>query len=120
MTSEISRERFDQIPNLLAILTTAGGYEYVDRLAYSNSKALALFYLREAARAFHALKRSPPAELPDEAKTLLDSINPEYLDLEIKIIEEKGDDTRKLREMTSYICARALAKSSKFLVVKSK
>ena len=119
MTPEEVRGRFEQIPSLLAVLTVAGGYEHVDRLAYSNSKGLALYYLHEATRAFHALKRSP-GNLPEEVKKLIEEINPNYLDFEIKTIQEKGDDTGKLREMLSYICARALAKSSKYIEVRSR
>jgi hypothetical protein len=33
MALEETREKFEQIPNLLAVLTVAGGYEHVDRLA---------------------------------------------------------------------------------------
>ncbi|MCL7388270.1 MAG: hypothetical protein LZ162_06090 [Thaumarchaeota archaeon] len=114
MALEETREKFEQIPNLLAVLTVAGGYEHVDRLAYSNSKGLALYYLREATRAFHAIKRSP-GNLPEDVKKLIEEVNSDYLDFEIRTIQEKGNDTGKLREMLSYICSRALAKSSKYI-----
>jgi hypothetical protein len=68
---------------------------------------------------FHALKRSP-GDLSEEVKKLIEEINPNYLDFEIRTIQEKGDDTGKLREMLSYICARALAKSSKYIEARSR
>lgn len=109
--------RFEQIPRMLAILTINGDYSYIDRLSYSHSKELALFYIREATRALHALKRSPPEEIEKDkdAKTLLDNIDADSLENEIIQITDRGDDTKSLREMLSLICARALAKSSRFV-----
>jgi len=111
MTSEA---RYRQIPELLAVLAYDGDYHYIDRIGYSHSKSLALYYLREAVRAFHALKRSQPKDMPNEARELLQSIDPGYLEYEIDNIS-KIEKTRELREILSLICAKALAKASKFI-----
>ena len=108
--------RYKQIPELLAVLAYDGDYHYIDRIGYSHSKSLALYYLREAVRAFHALKRSPPQDMPNEAMELLQSIDPKYLEYEIDNVS-KIERTRELRETLSLICAKALARASKFIKI---
>jgi len=115
----MSGERYHQISNMLAVLTYKGDYHYIDRLGYSHSKPLILYYLREALRDFHALKRAPPNDIPDEALKLLKEINPDFLDREIEQINSKTE-TRELREIVSLICAKALAIASKFIKSKEK
>ncbi len=106
--------KFIQIPDMLAVLAHDGDYNYIDRVANSQSKPLVLYYLREALRDFNALKRSPPGDMKKEAKELLDSINPDYLEYELEQIRS-SESAKHLREMISYICAKALAKATKFV-----
>jgi len=108
--------RFIQIPDVLAVLAHDGDYNYIDRVANSQSKSLVLHYLREALRDFNALKRNPPEDMDEEAKELLYRINPDYLEHELDRIRT-SDDAKRLREVVSYICAKALARASKFVKV---
>lgn len=113
----MSSERYIQIPKVLAVLAYNGDYHHIDRLGYSHSKPLVLYYLKEALRDFHALKRSPPKDLesvPEEIKQMISQVDAHYLDVEIEQIE-KISGTRELREAVSLICAKALALSSKFV-----
>ncbi|GBC69903.1 hypothetical protein HRbin01_01608 [archaeon HR01] len=105
---------FKQIPQVLAVLSYEGDYHYVDRLGYSHSKDLALYYLREAMRAFQALKRSPPKDMDSEVRDMIDKIDANYLDYEIENLK-KIESTQELREILSLICAKALAIASKFV-----
>ncbi len=106
--------RFIQIPYMLAVLAHDGDYSYIDRVANSQSKPLVLYYLREALRDFNALKRSPPDDMSEEAREILRNVNPEYLDYEVDQIRSI-ESAKQLREVVSYICAKALAKASKFV-----
>jgi len=110
----MSGDRYIQIPNVLAALAYNGDYHHVDRLGYSHSKPLVLYYIKEALRDFHALKRSPPQDMPEEVKQMINRVDAHYLDLEIEQIE-RISGTRELREAISLICAKALALSSKFI-----
>ncbi len=111
-----SESRYIQIPNLLAILAYDGDYHYIDRIGYSHSKSLALYYLREAVRAFNALKRNPPEDMPEEVKELLQNIDSNYLEYEIENVN-KIEKMKELRETLSLICAKALAAASKFIKI---
>ncbi|MDJ0270746.1 MAG: hypothetical protein NXY59_09455 [Aigarchaeota archaeon] len=106
--------RYKQIPQVLAVLAHGGDYHYIDRLGYTHSKPLVMYYLREAIRAFHALKRSPPKEMPNAAAELMQSINPNYLEYEVEQINNV-EKTKELREAVSLICAKALAIALKFI-----
>ncbi len=106
--------KFIQIPDMLAVLAHDGDYNYIDRIANSQSKPLVLYYLREALRDFNALRRSPPGDMKEEAREILWKINSEYLDYEVDQIRSIESE-RQLREVTSYICAKALARASKFV-----
>lgn len=110
-------ERFESIPKLLSVLAHDGNYSYIDRLGYTHAKGLTIYCLKEALRAFHALKRSPPSEMPDEAKRLLMDLSHEEIDREIMALE-KISDTVMLREKVSLICARALALSVGYVKAK--
>ena len=107
-------DRFLQIPDMLAVLAHDGDYSYIDRIANSQSKPLVLHYLREALRDFNSLKRNPPQEMNREAIELLQEINHDYLERELDRIMVI-DDARKLREVVSYLCAKALARASGFI-----
>ena len=111
----MSGERYIQIPNMLAVLAYDGDYHYIDRLGNSYAKPLALHYLREALRDFIALKRSPPRDMPDEVKSLMHSVDDSFLEYEVESIRNL-QSTQELREILSLICAKALAKTSKFIV----
>jgi len=110
----MQEDRFVQIPNMLAVLAHDGDYSYIDRVANSQSKPLVLHYLREALRDFNSLKRNPPQEMKREATELLQEIDHDYLEKELDRIMVI-DDARKLREVVSYICAKALARASGFV-----
>ena len=107
-------DRFLQIPDMLAVLAHDGDYSYIDRIANSQSKPLVLHYLREALRDFNSLRRNPPREMKSEAAELLWRINADFLERELDKIRA-SDDARRLREIVSYICAKALAKASRFV-----
>ena len=107
-------DRFLQIPDMLAVLAHDGDYSYIDRIANSQSKPLVLHYLREALRDFNSLRRNPPREMKGEAAELLWRINADFLERELDKIRA-SDDARRLREIVSYICAKALAKASRFV-----
>jgi hypothetical protein len=106
--------KFIQIPDMLAVLAHDGDYNYIDRVANSQSKPLVLHYLREALRDFNALKRNPPNDMKPEAKDLLWSIKPDFLEYELDQLKA-SEDPKVLREIVSYICSKALAKASKFI-----
>ncbi|GIU72011.1 MAG: type I-A CRISPR-associated protein Csa5 [Candidatus Nitrosocaldaceae archaeon] len=114
------QENYIQIPTMLAILTINGDYLYVDRLAYTPSKDLALFYLREAYRALHAIKRNPPKDIKEntDVAKMLEGLESKRLENEISVIADRCNDTRKLRETLSLICSKALAKSAQFIKTK--
>ncbi|MEM0488568.1 MAG: hypothetical protein QW707_05120, partial [Candidatus Bathyarchaeia archaeon] len=111
----MSGERYIQIPNMLAVLAYDGDYHYIDRLGNSHAKSLALHYLREALRDFISLKRSPPSDMPNVVKSLMHSIDDNFLEYEVESIRNL-QSTQQLREILSLICAKALAKTSKFIV----
>ncbi len=110
----MQEDKFVQIPNVLAVLAHDGDFSFIDRVANSQSKPLVLYYLREALRDFNSLKRSPPQEMSEEAKELLEGIESDWLERELDRINAI-DDSRKLRETVSYICAKALARASGFV-----
>ncbi len=110
----MSAERYIQIPNMLAVLAYDGDYHYIDRLGNAHAKSLALHYLREALRDFIALKRSPPSDMPDAVKSLMNGVDDSFLEYEVESIRNL-QGTQELREILSLICAKALAKTSKFI-----
>lgn len=110
----MSEEIYVQIPSVLAVLAHDGDYHYIDRLGNSHTKPLALYYLREALRDFNTVKRSPPEDMHSEAKKLMHEVNENFLEFEIESIR-KLKSTQELREVLSLICAKALAKTSRFI-----
>jgi CRISPR-associated protein Csa5 len=106
----ISREqllRIDHISRLLAaLLAESGNYAYIDRLGYSQSRDLAIFYLREALRDFSSINNRgwSNEEAEKEASRIV-------MDLVNKGIEDIGkvSGMKELRERVSLITAKALA-----------
>ncbi|HDI10662.1 MAG TPA: type I-A CRISPR-associated protein Csa5 [Euryarchaeota archaeon] len=102
--------RYDAISKVLAaLISESGSYTYVDKLGYSPSTDLAVYYLRESLRDFHSLMRKEDIEnreLVEGAKESLRSA-----ELEIELIS-KIKDRRELRRVTSLIASKALALSS--------
>ncbi|MEM0382122.1 MAG: hypothetical protein QXJ29_07290 [Nitrososphaerota archaeon] len=115
----MSEEKYIQIPKMLAVLAHDGDYHYIDRLGNSHARPLALYYLREALRDFNALKRSPPDDMHGDAKKLMHEVNDAFLEVEIENIKNL-QSTQELREVLSLICAKALAKTSRFIEVSEK
>lgn len=105
---------FESISKMLSVLAHGGDYSYIDRLSYSQSKALALFYLKEALRSLHALKRSPPEDMPEEAKSMLSALDPNEVEEAISRLDNISG-TMELRDAISRICASALALSISFV-----
>jgi CRISPR-associated protein Csa5 len=107
----ISREqllRIDHISRLLAVLLAESrgkNYAYIDRLGYSQSKDLAVFYIREALRDFHSINnrgwKNKKAE-KEASKIEMNLVN--------KGIEDIGkiSEMKELRERVSLITAKAL------------
>jgi len=102
--------KYDAISKVLAaLISESGSYTYVDKLGYSPSTDLAVYYLRESLRDFHSLMRKEDIEnreLVEGAKESLRSA-----ELEIEAIS-KIKDRRELRRVTSLIASKALALSS--------
>lgn len=104
----------DELAKVLAVLIAEqGSYTYVDKLGYSPSRDLAIFYLKEALRDLHSLMNK---EIENEkARQLLKEINFEYAE---RAIDElvKVEDRKTLKEKTSLIGAKALAISAGLMV----
>ncbi|MFN4337159.1 MAG: hypothetical protein ACK4FV_06230 [Candidatus Nitrosocaldus sp.] len=112
----MSGEKYIQLSTMLAVLAYDGDYHYIDRLGNSYSKPLALHYLREALRDFIALKRSPPSDMREDVRNLMNNVDESFLEQEVESIRHL-QSTQELREILSLICAKALAKTSKFIVL---
>lgn len=88
-------------------------YTYVDKLGYSPSKDLVLYYLREALRDFLSLQKKPQwnnQKAFEESK----KINMERIEGEIQSIG-KISNMRELREEISLIAAKALSIASRLM-----
>ncbi len=100
----------DELAKVLAVLIAEqGSYTYVDKLGYSPSRDLAIFYLKEALRDLHSLMNQGVENA--KAKEMLESIN---FDSAAKAIDELAriEDRKTLKEKTSLIGAKALAISA--------
>ncbi len=100
----------DELAKVLAVLIAEqDSYTYVDKLGYSPSRDLAIFYLKEALRDLHSLMNQGVENA--KAKELLESIN---FDSAAKAIDELAriEDRKTLKEKTSLIGAKALAISA--------
>jgi CRISPR-associated protein Csa5 len=99
--------RIEQISRLLAVLLAeSGNYAYIDRIAYSQSRDLAIFYIREALRDFHSIRNRGWRN--EKAAEEASKIRMEFVD---RGIEDIGriSGMKELREVISLITARALA-----------
>ena len=102
------------LSELLAILVAENGsYTYVDKLGYSPSKDLVLYYLREALRDFSSLKNKP---IWENQKALEEAgrIDMGVVERDIQRIGAISD-MRSLREEISLIAARALSIASRLM-----
>jgi len=99
--------RIEQISRLLAVLLAESrNYAYIDRIAYSQSRDLAIFYIREALRDFHSIRNRGWRN--EKAAEEASKIRMEFVD---RGIEDIGriSGMKELREVISLITARALA-----------
>ncbi len=104
------QRKMENISRLLAVLLAESrNYAYIDRLGYSPSRDLALFYIREALRDFHSIQNRGWRN--EKAKNEAEKIDMNYVDREIAEIG-KISGMKELREKTSLITARALAIAS--------
>lgn len=100
-----------ELPKVLAILLVEqGSYTYIDKLAQSASKDLALYHIREALRDYHSLLSRGISN--DEAKILADTIN--FLKVENEIKDVNGaSSVSDLREKVSLLSSQALAEAAR-------
>ncbi|MDW7971454.1 MAG: hypothetical protein RMI53_06320 [Nitrososphaerota archaeon] len=92
------------------LLVEHGSYTYIDKLAQSTSKDIALYHIREALRDYHSLiNRGINYE---EAKTVANSIDFLRLENEIKEIGELSS-LPSLRERVSLLSSQALAEAAR-------
>ena len=104
--------QLDELAKILAVLIAEqGSYTYVDKLGYSPSKDLAIFYLKEALRDLHSLMNQEEKMKNEKAKELLKEIKFEYAE---KALDElvRVEDRKTLKEKTSLISAKALTISA--------
>jgi len=101
----------EEISKALAVLVAeAGNYSYVDKLGYAPSKDLTIFYLKEALRDLHSMMGRKFEN--EEAEKAAREIKFEQIDIALQKIS-KISDRKELREITSLIASKALAKSAK-------
>ncbi len=110
----MSSDKLTEVAKVLAVLVAEeGNYTYVDKLGYAPSKDLAIFYLKEALRDLHSLRRkerfenSGAEKLASEIKYGEDGVE--------RALEELANvsNRKELREKTSLIAAKALTISAK-------
>jgi|GEM_PF-363869 len=97
----------EHISKLLAVLLAESeNYAYIDRLAYSQSRDLAIFYVREALRDFHSIANRGWRN--EKAAGKAREINMYLVDRGIKDMG-RISGMKELREVVSLITSRALA-----------
>lgn len=102
----------DEIAKVLAVLVAERkNYGYIDKLGYAPSKDLTLFYLKEALRDLQSLLsgKFENKKAEEMAKEINFGIVEEGLNSISKI---ESADRKKLREVSSLIASKALAKSA--------
>jgi len=106
----VSKDRFsriDSISKLLAVLLAESkNYGYIDRLGYSQSRDLVVFYIREALRDFHSINNRGWKN--ERAKEKANEIDMDLINKGIEDIARTAG-MRELRERVSLITAKALA-----------
>lgn len=114
--------KFPELSKVLAVLLVEqGSYTYIDKLAQSSSKDLALYHIREALRDYHSLMNSLKSKevMSDEdkeVKFVMERINFSEVENEIKELSEIATISH-LRERVSLISSQALAEAAR---IKSK
>lgn len=104
----------DELAKALAVLVVENkNYGYIDKIGYAPSKDLALFYIKEALRDLHSMLSKDFEN--KEVEKLAKSINFSIVEKELKSISEIND-RRVLREITSIIASKALARSAKLMI----
>ena len=100
---------FDEIAKVLAfVVAEQGNYSYIDRIANANSKDIILACLREALRDYHSILRRGNYTARDlkadetRVEKALDKIFQTH-------------DRKELKEIVSFISAKALTFSAKHL-----
>ncbi len=101
------------IAEVLAVLIAEkGNYTYVDKLGYTPSKDLAIYYIREALRDLHSLINGQRWE-NRRAKEMAYRINFDRVEKGIQDLAKLDPkDKKKLREITALISAKALSISA--------
>jgi len=102
------------IAEVLAVLIAEkGNYTYVDKLGYTPSKDLAVYYIREALRDLHSLINSQKWE-NQKAKEFAKKINFDRVEKGIQSLA-KLDEKKELRRVTALISAEALSISASLM-----
>ncbi len=102
-------KELDEIAKLLAfIVANQENYSYVDRIANANSKDIILACLREALRDYHSIIRRGDYKAGD---LKVNKIGVERALNKIFQIH----DRKELKEVISFISAKALTFSAKYL-----
>lgn len=97
---------------LAVLLLERGSYSYIDKIAQTSSRDLALYYVREALRDYHSLASGRFEK--EEAAELARSINFRVLEEEIAKLRELKD-VSQLREELSFVAAQALAEAGRLM-----
>jgi CRISPR-associated protein Csa5 len=92
------------------LLIEQGSYTYVDKLAQTTSRDLALYHIREALRDYNSLLNRGFTN--NETKIIADSIKFQDVEKEIEMIS-KIASTSDLREIVSLISSQALAEAAR-------
>ena len=105
---------FKSLPKMLAVLAVGGGSPaYIDKLSHAPSKDLALFYIEEALRDMTTLAKTPrDAWKSDKAYEEMKYISWKELENELDSLRNVKEG-RELREILSFITAKALARYAK-------
>ncbi|MEM2741990.1 MAG: type I-A CRISPR-associated protein Csa5 [Nitrososphaeria archaeon] len=107
----MSMYRITELPKILAILLVEqGSYTYIDKLAQSTSKDLALYHIREALRDYHSLLSRGISN--DAARDIAGKINFSYMENEIREIKEVLS-VSDLRERVSFLSSQALIEAAR-------
>ncbi len=92
------------------LLVEQGSYTYIDKLAQTTSRDLALYHIREALRDYNSLLNRE--FMNKEAKIIADSIKFQDVEKEIEKISGITSIT-DLREIVSFISSQALAEAAR-------
>lgn len=95
---------------LAVLLVEQGSYTYVDKMAQTTSRDLALYHIREALRDYNSLLTREFEN--GEAKIIADSIRFQEVEKEIEAIS-KVSSVSDLREVVSLISSQALAEAAR-------